>query len=284
VKEVLSKNILGLLGFLLLMPVCVFATTGTMVITTNTVLTEDHVGKIVINANGVTLNCKDYKVKGAGTGYGIDVVGYSGITITECHTGNFGVGFRLQNSSNSTLTKNSSTQNESTSGGFYVKNSHGGIMISKNNSFGNIRGRGFAVRDSSGVTLSKNTAHQNGFRGIDVGTSTDIFIEKNKVTNNGSAGIVLYSCSNITVEKNTTENSSYEGFALLNVRNSKFEKNNANNNNTYGFRVSGGSNNVFEKNTAYGNGSLDLNDSSCPNLANTWTSNLFNSANCPGIN
>jgi len=264
-------------------PIYAFATTGTRIITTNTVLTEDHIGKIVINADGVTLNCKDYKVKGTGTGYGIDVVGRSGVSVTHCHTENFGVGFRLQDSYNSDLTENSSTRNASTSGGFYVKSSHD-ILISKNTSFGNIRGRGFAVRNSRDLTLSKNDAHNNGFRGIDVGESTDIFIEKNTVTDNGSAGVVLYNCSRITVEKNTIENSAYQGFYLLNVKNSRFEKNKANKNNTYGFDVSGGSNNLFDKNTAKNNGSLDLQDSSCPSLANIWTSNLFGTANCAGIN
>jgi len=152
-------------------------------------LTEDHFGKIIINANGVTLDCKDFKITGTGTGYGVDIVGRSGVTVTQCHTANFGVGFRLQNSSNSVLEKNSSTQNFSTTGGFYVNNCHGGILITKNTSFRNIRGRGFAIQSSSGVVVSKNDALNNGFRGLQVGSSTDVLLEKNKVTNNGSAGI-----------------------------------------------------------------------------------------------
>jgi len=283
-KNVLSNEIIRALVFTLLMPVYAFATTGTMIVTTNTVLTEDHFGNIVVSANGITLDCKDFKVKGSGTGYGIDIVGRSGVSVRFCHTENFGVGFRLQDSSNSILFKNSSTQNFSTTGGFYVKNCHGGIMISRNTSFRNIKGRGIAVENSSGVIVSKNDVHHNGFRGLQVGNSTGVLLEKNTVSDNGSAGVVIYQSSKITVEKNTVVNSAYEGFAIMGTKDSKFEKNKANDNNTFGFRVSGGSNNLFEKNTAFGNGSLDLQDYSCPTLANTWTSNLFDTASCPGIN
>jgi parallel beta-helix repeat protein len=283
-KDVLFANIVKILGFFFFTPIYAFATTGTMSITANTILTEDHFGKIIISANGVTLDCKNFKVVGTGTGHGIDIDGRLGVSVKFCHTQNFGVGFNLQNSSNTILFKNSSTQNFSTSGGFFIKNCHNRIMISRNTSFRNIRGRGFAIESSSGVIISKNNAHHNGFRGIQVGNSSNILLEKNEASNNGSAGVVIFNSFKITAEKNIVQKSTYEGFAILGTKDSKFEKNEAKNNNTYGFRVSGGSNNLFEKNTAYSNGVLDLLDSSCPSLSNTWISNSFNTANCLGIN
>jgi hypothetical protein len=44
-----------------LMPT-VSATSGTLVITSNTTLTEDHAGEIVIAADGVTLDCAGHLV------------------------------------------------------------------------------------------------------------------------------------------------------------------------------------------------------------------------------
>ncbi len=57
---------LSLLLFFLL-PIPAHATTGTMIINSNTKLTEDHTGDIIIAADDVTLNCKGHKVIGPGS-------------------------------------------------------------------------------------------------------------------------------------------------------------------------------------------------------------------------
>jgi len=308
VKTLSFKGRLSVLGIAMIAAISIDAlgTTGTLNITADMQLVEDHFGNIVIAADGIKLDCARYTVQGSGTGFGIDIVGRTGVTVNNCHVEKFGVGFRLENSSNTTLSNNSATLSNSTSGGFLIRNCHGGIKIEKNESFRNKKGRGFALRNSSGVVMEKNDAHNNGFRGFDVGTSSKITLEKNEAADNGSAGIVVYSSSKITMIKNDVTNSAFEGFALLGVSASRFEKNTANHNNTFGIRVSGGSANTFEKNTTNNNGragiylqstgntlekntamgsgsNFDLQDTSCPTPANTWINNQFGTANCPAI-
>ena len=41
-----------------------FGTAGTMVVSTDTTLTEDHQGQIVVNGSGVTLDCAGHRVTG----------------------------------------------------------------------------------------------------------------------------------------------------------------------------------------------------------------------------
>ena len=63
------------------------ATTGPLVITSDTTLTEDHDGNIVIAANDVTLDCAGHTVTGPGSGspfVGILLDGTSGVSVKDC--------------------------------------------------------------------------------------------------------------------------------------------------------------------------------------------------------
>ena len=56
----------------------------TLTITSNTKLTQDHWGAIVIAANRVTLDCANHLVTGSGTGNVILIDGHSGVTVKNC--------------------------------------------------------------------------------------------------------------------------------------------------------------------------------------------------------
>jgi len=282
-KKTTLKNIIKTMGFFILMPIYAFATTGTMVITSNTVLTGHHYGKIIIQADGVKLNCKGFRIKGTGTGYGVDIVKRKKVLVTGCNTEKFGVGFRVLNSRNITLTKNSSSRNTATTGGFIVRSSSD-IRLRNNFSHNNIKGRGFSIDKSKKISLIRNSSKRNGFRGIEVGNSKGVLLQGNKVRSNGSAGVVIYKSFKITMTKNAVSKSASEGIAIIGTKASKFLSNDVSDNGTYGFRLTGSIDNTFKANKSYGNVNFDMQDSSCPNLANTWISNGFNSANCPNIN
>ena len=83
--EVDRKAKLGVIAGLLvivalyfLLPAPAHATADPLVITKNTTLKADHVGKILIGADGVTLNCAGHNVTGDGTGIGINLINRTG--------------------------------------------------------------------------------------------------------------------------------------------------------------------------------------------------------------
>ena len=129
------------------------ATSGTLPITSNTLLTEDHHGQIVIAADNITLDCGGHQIIGAGwnpvaqTGdfAGVSLWGRAGVTVKNCHvTSGFKVGFFVWSSPNNTLQNNSSSGNQS---------------------------EGFALASSpnnTGNTLIGNTASDNGWSGFAV--------------------------------------------------------------------------------------------------------------------
>ena len=91
------KVLLGTWGvsFLLLsyLPLPVWGTTGTLMITTDTTLTEDHTGDIYVRADNVTLNCDNHTVTGRvliGLFPGV-LESRSGVTVKNCQA----LGFTL---------------------------------------------------------------------------------------------------------------------------------------------------------------------------------------------
>jgi hypothetical protein len=80
------------------------ATTGTMVITTDTTLTEDHdAGSVDVGiefaADDVTLDCAGYTVSGGGIGSGILIEGHTGVTVKNCLVTAFSSGIVIGGSS-----------------------------------------------------------------------------------------------------------------------------------------------------------------------------------------
>src|SRR5688500_7002126 len=64
------------------------ATTGTLAITGDTTLTEDHLGNVVVAADGVTLDCAEHSISGGGFA-GIRVDFRRGVTVRNCEVSGF---------------------------------------------------------------------------------------------------------------------------------------------------------------------------------------------------
>ena len=103
------------LGLVVLPTVVASATTGTMQITTDTTLTEDHNGQIQITADNVTLDCAGYKVIGPAapseSDVGIRVHFVSGVTVRNCDVSGFAVGIILWGTDGSTIEGNTTHDN-----------------------------------------------------------------------------------------------------------------------------------------------------------------------------
>jgi len=163
-----------------------FATSGTLTITSDTKLTEDHNGNIVIGADNVILDCKGFSVIGTGSGNGISLSSRTGVTVKNCTVMDFNVGIRFLNSDNNTLEKNTANDNS----------------------------RGIRFLNSDNNTLEKNTANGNSNNGIDIRNSDENTLEKNTVENNVRDGFLVNSVSN---DNTFTKNNSNDngGFGIL---------------------------------------------------------------------
>ncbi|MGH9893443.1 MAG: right-handed parallel beta-helix repeat-containing protein, partial [bacterium] len=147
------------------------------VIRTNTTLTADHVGEIVIGTHGVILDCSGRRISG-GTA-GITLNGKTGVTVKNCVVSNTVNGIVLSSSSGNTFEANTV---EGNAGGFHLTASGGntfkGNIASRHSQFG-FRFEGF----STGNNLRENTIANNA-RGIDVVLSSGNFIINNNFLDN----------------------------------------------------------------------------------------------------
>ena len=145
-----------------LAPVPIYGTSGNLIITTDTILTEDHLGSIFILADGVTLDCDSHTVTGSGSLTGIGLDGRTGVTIRNCNVTNFVFGFNLTRSSGITLEGNTASLNSGN--GFILQVSSNNILFD-NTANNNVNG--FAMFESSENLLEGNTASDNtGFVGF----------------------------------------------------------------------------------------------------------------------
>ena len=168
--------------------------TGSLSITKDTILTEDHRGTISIDADSVTLDCAGHRVVGSGydlaTGVGdfagVSLRGRSGVTVKGCTITGFKVGVIAWGSDGLTVTGTIATGNASEGfvladgtsksslvndiasangwAGFSVYGAANGNRVADNISTGN--GDGFAVAGSSGTLFEGNSARDsknNGF-------------------------------------------------------------------------------------------------------------------------
>ena len=91
---------LAVLLLAVLAPSARAGTPGTMTITSDTTLTEDHYGSIEIAADDITLDCAGYSVIGPSPDPwpvdGVLVDHHSGVTIANCLASGFVNGFKLQ--------------------------------------------------------------------------------------------------------------------------------------------------------------------------------------------
>ena len=114
--------------------------TATMRVTSNTTLTDDFVGSVVIARDGVTLDCQGHSIIGNGNGRGVLVDKRSGVTVRNCDVSNFVTGFVVASTSQSTFEYNSS---------------HDSVLANPNQTPGWISGAGFGTAEFLGEHLPR---------------------------------------------------------------------------------------------------------------------------------
>lgn len=211
-------------------------TTGTLMLTTNRTLTEDHTGNIIIGANLIALNCNGHSVRGPMeqaqlNGIGIQLSSIVGVTVANCRVTNFLKGIVLQGSRNNTFLMNEVSNNAEE--GFELEGSDVNIFIT-------------------------NRANQNGRDSFDLDVSRgNIFLEENEANENGFNGFELdRSSNNVFVGNIANLNGKIDersGFSLDNSMENFFRQNTANSNRRNGFRIALSSDNTFIANVATGN-------------------------------
>jgi parallel beta-helix repeat protein len=188
----------------------VAATSGTLSVTTDTTLTEDHDGDIVIDMDNVTLDCAGHTVTGTGSGIGIWADFRTGVTVKNCDVSGFQDGIQLSNTASSTLVGNSAHDNSSV--GIYLNASDGNTVTDNgaddNGTFGVLLNG-----SASSNTFTGNTASGNGGPQFSFDDSSDGNIVSNNSASGGEAGFALTSgSSNNTFSGNTATGASAGGF------------------------------------------------------------------------
>jgi parallel beta-helix repeat protein len=206
--------------------------TSTWHIDSNTTLTEDYTGSIVIDADNVTLDCAGWRVIGTNDSDGIVVDGHSGVSVRNCVVEHFVYGIAVRNSSAGLLEHNEVRSN--------------GLS-------------GIEVAGSADVVVRQNTMHENGFdagySGIDVEYgSSNVVVSGNTSWGNAGNGFYTYQSSNLVFDNNVAFSNS-QGFDLdLEVTDSTFSANRAMNNGGHGFTAVLSDDNRFIGNVVSGNG------------------------------
>jgi parallel beta-helix repeat protein len=226
------------------------ASTGTLVLTSSTTLTEDHVGNILVDANNVTLDCANHLVSGPGApGFngGIEIAGnLTGVTVKRCAVTGFAVN------------------------GIFGGGGASGGRYEANNLYGN-GNHGMHLDTGSGYVVLRNTSHSNGAIGIVLTGATQSWIVHNTVEGNRNwAGIALLEGAhdNFVFDNRASRNAI--GFVLDGATGNEVRHNTASSNDTEGFvLLRAASNNTLQSNTANQNQvGIQMTDASNSNQIN----------------
>jgi parallel beta-helix repeat protein len=225
-----------------------------MSVTTDTTLTEDHDGNIVIDADNVTLDCAGHTVMGTGTdgsaGTGVSIQGRTNVTVKNCHVTNFFQGFAVGGSTAIDLTENSANSNGE---GFAVDGPSTDVTL-EGNTANNNNSWGFIVASASGNTLIGNEASGNGANGFVLDTASDNELDSNEASGNGAHQFALGDSHQNHLLNNTSGGGAGDGFALMQSDGNTLEGNTATSSDeTAGFTLGNSSDNVLMRNVAEGN-------------------------------
>lgn len=296
-------RLLALVGvFVLFLAVAssAFGSSGPMLITTDTTLTEDHYGPIGFGADSVTLDCAGHSVIGPSpSGGGIGVFHRSHVTIRNCHVTGFQYAITMIEDMSSVVVGNRlsnnvvvgldlvGSENGTFSGNVMSSNRYGlivtrllptGLSARNNQIAGNTAANnsddGFLLREAESNQLIGNRSVGNGGRGFSlVEPSFGTTLVGNMAFGNGSDGFVLdVNSKGHVLDGNTAIGNGGSGFSIASSSN-RLTGNSAFLNKAYGFAARAGANTI-EHNIARWNKLYDAYQQD-PGSPNRWHGNWF---------
>ncbi len=274
-------------------------------VTSNTNLSGDCTGPLVVGASGITVNLGGHAVTCGPVpnpfdfSVGIEIFDQTNDHVTNGEVKNCDRGIRVENGGSHELS-NLNVHNHGFSGIDVERSSNNDIrntISSFNTQYGVL------VSGSSNNKLNQLQIEQNRF-GILLGLGADNnVVTASSVLGTGSGIGIIIGASNNTVDLSTevsqfdvgieiafstgntirATNSSQNGDGIVlfqNVTNTTIQSSDASNNDGPGIRLlSGATSNLIRSNKAFGNGSFDLEDDNAACDANRWKSNQFGTAN-----
>jgi parallel beta-helix repeat protein len=249
-----------------------------MTITSNTTLTEDHNGSVVIGADNVTLDCAGHTLSGPGElDAGILLDGRSGVTIKDCQVTGFVIGFFLTSASGNTFEGNvasanhhqgvlsvagssdnvfvGNTSKDSGSTGFFFEGAQGNVL-KKNTAIANgtfSESGGFFLGSSSNNLLQQNLSVGNGSIGFFLLGGNANVLDSNEARANLDAGFALHGSVNTTLSMNRSAGNFRMGFVFIEISGLLLLGNKAVGNDGFGYEVHQGSAMTWRGNSAIGN-------------------------------
>jgi parallel beta-helix repeat protein len=227
-----------------------------LTITSDTTLTADHQGSIIVGSGGITVNCAGHNITGPGFA-GVDIRNVTGVTVKNCHVSGFDAGIFVLSARANRVENNVVSGNARE--GIVLASSPGNDhnTLVGNTSTGN-GAWGFAVYDgTTDTTLTGNTARLNSFAGFFVGLGSNrTQLKENVADENASSGFDIDSDANF-VAANTAERNGSLGFFVYQASGNTFDAN-ISQANAGGFLVAGSdqhdsSGNSFTDNIARSN-------------------------------
>lgn len=250
------------------------ATSGELVVSSDTTLTADHNGSIFVDADDVTLDCAGHRITG-GDDYwvGIDITSRSGITVRDCRISGFDLAIGVFESNEVTLVSNSLTDNAT---GIALYQSSGSVLsendlktrtegyagfdvsLSDRNQFisNQVVGAfyGFEIWDSVGNTFKGNRVEDVDGIGFDLYMADGNTLTRNEVSGARDVGYELYMSDGNTLTHNEVSGSPDIGYFLFESSGNTVEDNWAPAGvEGPGFVVDAGVNNYFIGNAAHRN-------------------------------
>jgi parallel beta-helix repeat protein len=228
-------------------------TSGEMHVTSDTILAEDHDGVIIIDADGVTLDCANHIVTGSPeVWFGILVWGHDDVTIQNCRVTNALNGIAIV-----VLAERTTVAASSTFGNVYA-----GVWLDQaidteivGSTATQNQGNGFTVFNSSGSRLEGNEAGDNGENGFEVSDSANVVLSTNRAEGNDNRGYGFWGADGLSLRDNEAFSNAWSGFEAHYSSGMTWSGNTAAGNGQFGFLVTeASSQNDLEENLATGNG------------------------------
>jgi len=187
-----------------------WATSGTLPVTADMTLTEDHTGTIVVAADNINLNCDGHTVNGQNNPInGIEVIGREGVTVQNCTVTQVGKAFSIIGTRRSTFRNNHATGNSDE--GFDLESSSNNVFI---NNRVDTSHDGWDVEDSDANLFLGNDASRNADNGLEFDSCNDNVLINNVANLNGGNGFSFDASNRNKVNNNRADSNQRRGFEI----------------------------------------------------------------------